>query len=425
MTSTIKVDNIQNQNGETFNLVSWDTTAKTTGFTAVSGRGYFVDSSSSAITVTLPASPSAGNIVSVSDYNGSAVTNSITIGRNGSNINGDASDYSITKADSAVTFVYVDATVGWTSVQTSNTNDNINTFIIATGGTITCCGDYKIHTFTGPGTFTVTCAGNAAGSNTVDYLVVAGGASGGARNGGSGGGGAGGYREGYNPGSYTASPLATTSLPVSAQGYPITVGGGGAPRPDCASAQGNAGSNSVFSSITSTGGGGGGAVSSTGPITIGAAGGSGGGAGIETDNVPFSSAGAGNTPPVSPPQGNPGGDNFAPTWPSSNNSGGGGGGAGAAGGNASSGTGGTRGCGVSTSISGSSVNYSQGGGASVFAPGSVGGLGGNNPTPATTNDGVAGGTNTGGGGGAGGDNNNGGASGAGGSGIVIIRYKYQ
>jgi hypothetical protein len=52
-------------------------------------------------------------------------------------------------------------------------------FITATGGTITTCGDYKIHTFTGPGTFTVSVLGNACGSNTVDYLVVAGGGSGG------------------------------------------------------------------------------------------------------------------------------------------------------------------------------------------------------------------------------------------------------
>ena len=43
---------------------------------------------------------------------------------------------------------------------------------------ITTCGDYKIHTFTGPGTFSVSCAGNPAGSNTVDYLVVAGGGGG-------------------------------------------------------------------------------------------------------------------------------------------------------------------------------------------------------------------------------------------------------
>jgi hypothetical protein len=39
-----------------------------------------------------------------------------------------------------------------------------NPFIVATGGTVTCCGDYKIHTFTGPGTFTVTNAGNPLGS---------------------------------------------------------------------------------------------------------------------------------------------------------------------------------------------------------------------------------------------------------------------
>ena len=70
-------------------------------------------------------------------------------------------------------------------------------YVVATGGTVVTVGNFKTHTFTGPGTFNVTCAGNAAGSNTVDYLVVAGGGSGG---GGtrircSGGGGAGGFRE--------------------------------------------------------------------------------------------------------------------------------------------------------------------------------------------------------------------------------------
>jgi hypothetical protein len=43
--------------------VDWDTTPKTTGFTAVSGNGYFVNTTSGAITVTLPATPSAGDIV--------------------------------------------------------------------------------------------------------------------------------------------------------------------------------------------------------------------------------------------------------------------------------------------------------------------------------------------------------------------------
>jgi hypothetical protein len=404
--------------------VSWDTTAKTASFTAVSGNGYFVNTTSGAITATLPAG-SAGSIVSLKDYANTWNTNNVTVTPNGTDkINGINAYATLNTQDQSITLVYVDDTKGWRVVQDSTSDVTGAEFIVATGGTVTCCGDYKIHTFTGPGTFTVCSVGNPAGSTTVDYLVVAGGGGGGARNGGTGGGGAGGLREGFNPGSYTASPLATTALSVSATAFPITVGGGGAQKPSADSAQGNAGSNSIFSSITSTGGGGGGALSSIGPLTPGAAGGSGGGAGIETDNVPFSCAGAGNTPPVSPPQGNPGGNNFAPSWPSTNNAGGGGGGAGAAGGNASSGTGGTRGCGVDTGISGSSVNYAQGGGAVNYGS-PLGGLGGNNPSPATTDDGVAGGTNKGGGGGAGGSSSSTGTGAAGGSGIVIIRYKFQ
>ncbi|BCV06049.1 MAG: hypothetical protein CM15mV124_410 [uncultured marine virus] len=46
--------------------VSWQTgSIKTSGFTAVAGEGYFCDTSSGAFTVTLPASPSAGNLVAI------------------------------------------------------------------------------------------------------------------------------------------------------------------------------------------------------------------------------------------------------------------------------------------------------------------------------------------------------------------------
>src|SRR6056300_1626276 len=157
--------------------VDWDTTAKTASFTAVSGNGYFVNTTSGAVTVTLPASPSAGDIVSISDYAGTAATNNITIARNGSNINGATSDITISKNNSGITLVYVDGTQGWKGTETSNLNDIElqPEYIVATGGTVTCCGDYKIHTFTSPGTFTVSCAGNPLGSETVDYLVVAGG----------------------------------------------------------------------------------------------------------------------------------------------------------------------------------------------------------------------------------------------------------
>ena len=144
MTSTIKVNNIQNQcganiinessntitigtSGDTIALASgasqtgfgrtgtidWDTTPKTASFTATNGDGFFVDTTSSALTVTLPASPSAGNIVAISDYAGTAGTNAITIERNGSNINGSGSDLVVSTNASAFTLVYVNATRGW------------------------------------------------------------------------------------------------------------------------------------------------------------------------------------------------------------------------------------------------------------------------------------------------------------------------
>jgi len=159
---------------------SWDTTVKTSGFTAVSGVGYFVNTTGGAITVTLPASPSAGDVVAVSDYAGTANTNNITLGRNSSNIEGNAADFVINQLGISITLVYVDATKGWITTDTGNSsNAFVNTYVEATGGTITCSGDYRIHTFTGPDTFCVTSAGTPAGSNSIDYLVVAGGGGGG------------------------------------------------------------------------------------------------------------------------------------------------------------------------------------------------------------------------------------------------------
>ena len=388
---------------------SWDTTVKTTGFTAVSGVGYFVNTTSGAITVTLPASPSAGAVVAVSDYAGTADTNAITIGRNGSNINGAAADLDIQQENSAVTLVYVDGTQGWKVTDTASLIDIElqPTYVTATGGTITCCGDYKIHTFTGPGTFCVSAVGNPIGSTTVDYLVVAGGGSGGQNYG--GGGGAGGFRESSPaPGTdWIDSPLGNpgNARPVSIQGYPITVGGGGAGQPT-GSTPGNDGTASVFSDITSAGGGGGGGAPPSGN-TPGRAGGSGGGGAFSG-----ASAGAGNTPPVSPPQGNPGGT------PDANSSSGGG--AGAAGSNSNCSAGGT---GVGTAINPSCtvgtpgpsgpLRYFAGGGAAAGGGGaSVGGGGPRDSGPG------AGTVNTGGG-------SAGNLQGAGGSGIVIIRYKFQ
>ena len=456
MTSKVKVNTVETESGSTLTLgksgdtvtlasgatqsgfgrtgtVDWDTTAKTASFTAVSGNGYFVNTTSGAITVTLPAG-SAGSIVSLKDYANTWDTNNVTVTPNGTDkINGANASAILNTQDQSVTLVYVDSTKGWRAVQDSTSDVSGASFIVATGGTVTCCGDYKIHTFTSPGTFCVSSAGNAAGSNSVDYLVVAGGAGGGQGYYG-GGGGAGGLRASattYAIGCNPAGPLVNcvSALPVTATGYPITVGGGGSGAPGTPgnTCKGGDGSNSIFSTITSAGGGGAGSRNSN--PNGGNSGGSGGGAADNTYS-PFT-GGAGNTPPVSPPQGQPGGDYF----------GGGGGGAKAAGGTISSqpyGGAGGAGAGFTNGAFGSGngecsscVQYFSGGGGggggSLTGDNSGiggGGAGGNRPgcapTPQIRETGTA---NTGGGGGGGGDNFD--SGGAGGSGIVIIRYKYQ
>ena len=375
--------------------VDWDTTAKTASFTAVSGTGYFVNTTSGAITLTLPASPSAGDIVAVKDYANTFDTNNVTLARNGSNIGGAATDTILSIEGLAVTLVYVDATKGWLVTDSGLQSEAPGPqYIVATGGTITCCGDYKIHTFTSDGCFAISSTSSNPTNNNIDYLVIAGGAGGGYYYG--GGGGAGGYREscGTSTGCYTVSPLAAPCGAITAaiQTYPITVGAGGAGRPSGSPGIGCNGSNSIFSTITSTGGGAGGG-SSTG-VQSGNSGGSGGGAGGTSAG---GSGGAGNTPPVSPPQGQPGGS-------SGPNEGAGGGGASAAG------SGKAGGNGVSTSITGAGVYRSGGGsGGPDPSPSPLGG-GGNSPgNPGTIN--------TGGGGGGDGGN--------GGSGIIVLRYKFQ
>ena len=385
--------------GETYNgAVNWQSAIKTSDFTAVSGEGYFVNTTSGAITVTLPASPSAGAIVAIKDYAGTFATNNLTIARNGSNIQGSANDSLIETNRASVVLVFADSTKGWLYTNESNVGDNIfQPFVAATGGTITTSGDFKIHTFTSSGTFTVTSAGSPGGSTTVDYLVIAGGGGSGSEVG--GGGGAGGYRESFpNP--------ATGGLSVSVQGYPITVGAGGAGNSAPGGGPGTQGSSSVFSTITSAGGGSGGGKVNAG----GGAGGSGGGAAY------FGGGGSGNSPSVSPPQGNPGGG--APGTVS----GGGGGGASSAGGN---GPGGNGGNGTASSITASSVTRAGGGGGSGSpSDGTTAGAAGPGGGGAGSDSGAgnAGTANTGGGAGGGLTPP---AGAAGGSGIVVIRYKFQ
>ena len=261
---------------------------------------------------------------------------------------------------------------------------NVNTFaqygqtftaISATGGTETTVGDWKIHTFTSGGTFTVS---NAGSNPEVEYLIVAGGGGGAyAASSVSGGGGAGGMLSG----------LAT----VTATNYTITVGSGGSGA--TASTNPTSGGNSSAFSVTATGGG-------RGPTSTnlnGGAGGSGGGArGISGQGNGTGGSGTAG-------QGNNGGNASSASSPIAFSSAAGGGGAGGAAANSNStNTATVGGIGLASTITGSAVTYATGGDGRASSGG-----------------GVSGAANTGNGGGGGVGVN----GGAGGSGVVIIRYR--
>jgi hypothetical protein len=393
---------------------SWQATAKTADFTAVAGEGYFVNTNGGAVTMTLPASPSGGDEVKVVDYGGDFNTNNLTITSASENIRGSSIDHTASLNREGISLVYSDATQGW-QVFSYAKDEAIGapaSFVAATGGTITTDGDYKVHTFNSSGTFTITDAGSAGGSNTFDVLIVAGGGGGGSIN--AGGGGAGGYN--YQ-----------TGISAVVQAYTVTIGGGGPGSPggplSGGTPLGTDGTNTDFTGQTSAVGGGRGGQYQDGVVAgnakDGQPGGSGGGAGNRA------TTGVGGTGTVG--QGNDGGlaANSSPYG------GGGGGGSNAAGLDATPGTGGAAGNGgdgTLNSITGGAVVYSGGGGGGTYPSyvAGTGGLGGGGAGGAGNGNGINGTANTGGGGGAGGyAAPNGSLAGNGGSGVVIVRYKFQ
>jgi len=364
--------------------VDWDTTVKTTGFTATANKGYFCNTTSSSFTVTLPSSPSAGDEIVIVDYAGTFATNNLNI-ESTPKINGSINDVLLTTNREATRLVYIDSTQGY--VAYSGVNE----------GTAPSLTD-------NPPTY------------SVDFLVVAGGGAGGSEYY-SGGGGAGGYRNSYSTetsGGGGSSEAVLNFLPSTV--YTVTVGAGGASVSSAGT--GNNGSNSSISgsnitTITSIGGGGGGGTD-TSNLFNGNNGGSGGGGssaggsnstkGNGTANQGFDGALGGSS------GGNPPGSG-----------GGGGGGAGAVGTAGGSGSA-HGGAGLASSITGSSISRGGGGGGATYnsttGNGGTGGggAGGNNSVA------VSGTVNTGGGGG-GADQHSGGSStsGAGGKGVVILR----
>jgi hypothetical protein len=396
-TVTLGAGATQSGFGQTYSAVEYCTTAKTAPFTGVSGKGYFVNTTCGAVTVTLPTTPSAGDIVAIKDYANTFDSNNVTVGRGGSKIGGLCSDATLNTEGQSITLVYIDSTRGWLNVNTDST----------------VIGGYNVR-------YTVIAGGGGGGVATLGRY-------------GGGGGGGGGLR----------TITCKTFEVIAGTAYPITVGAGGA-QGDPSTVQGGSGSPSVFSTITGTGGGGAGGETAptpdSSPLLGGLAGGSGGG-GSGAGGPRCCSAlagGAGNTPPVSPPQGNNGGNGIK----IGQQGGGGGGGAGGVGANACGSCGGDGGIGAVNTIFGSAPEgasygtpgpapgryFSGGGGGGIYVPGTpgTGGSGGGGAGGASNPIGIpgtAGSTNTGGGGGgATAGPGGGGSGGVGGSGLVVIRY---
>lgn len=92
-------------------LTAW--AAKTANHTAADGERLLVDTSSSAVTITLPSSPSSGDEVNIIDAGATASINNITVARNSQKIDGEASDLTVDVDGAAFGLVYYNATRGW------------------------------------------------------------------------------------------------------------------------------------------------------------------------------------------------------------------------------------------------------------------------------------------------------------------------
>jgi hypothetical protein len=345
--------------------LAWQS-VQTSSFAAVAGNAYPVNTTSGAVTVTLPASPTAGQAIQVSDYAGTWQTNNVTISPNGNKINSSTSSFVASAKRGSLALVYIDSTQGWLV--------------------------YSVVNVSNPAAY------------SASYLFVAGGAGGGA---GGGGGGAGGLVSG------------TVNLSPGTV-YFATVGAGGAKAPQATVTTSIQGFDGNISSLTPVGnlaggGGGGGSVNtSIAAYNSGRAGGSGGGGAVSATSGTGGSGTSG--------QGFAGGANAAaaPAY-----GGGGGGGSSAVGTAGSSSTGGgAGGAGTASSITGASVTYAGGGGGGSYTSGAAGagGSGGGGAGGAAAVAGTDGTANTGGGGGGGGQTGSAVATtgGNGGSGVVIL-----
>lgn len=274
--------------------ISWQSVV-TSAATMVAGRGYPVNTSGGAITMTLPSSPSVGDTIKLLDYARTWNTNALTLARGGSNIQGNAADATFNIQGSALTISYIDATKGW--IPTSD--DDVIIYEAP--------GDQE---YTSAGSYTWTVPSGVTSANVV--VIGAGGKSGIGNSGQGGGGGALAYRNsilvtagqtaavvvGAANGHSGNSGIGGGSSSFTYNGIATTAGGGGGGGGDGINSNGSGGSGGSPSG-TRDGGGSGGA-GGTDPGNYGGPGGGGaggysgtGGAGGASPNIAADNGDAG------------------------------------------------------------------------------------------------------------------------------------
>ena len=101
---------------------------QSSNFNAISNKGYYVNTSSAAVTVTLPSTPADGDVISLVDVTGSANSNIILINPNGKKIDGNDYDFEIASIRSGVQLTYSGSTYGW--IATESVNDYSSLIIV-------------------------------------------------------------------------------------------------------------------------------------------------------------------------------------------------------------------------------------------------------------------------------------------------------
>ena len=95
------------------NIIQWQSTIITASATVVANRGYFVNTTSNVVTITLPASAIVGDQIILNDYAGTWDNNVVTINRNGLKIQGGTDNLEYSTEFQSVHLVYSGSTTGW------------------------------------------------------------------------------------------------------------------------------------------------------------------------------------------------------------------------------------------------------------------------------------------------------------------------